>query len=566
MITIDLKTRKIEGKRYDLSVCINEYRILMFSIPLILKDKPFDEKALRKQFVKQLSDIQPLMCGGGLAILERNGLVEEIAVDYFAHSRFYYTFYGGKLNISDDWRELPHGNTELNIFQTLYFLNWDSCLNGETYFKELKYFAPTYVYKLSEKVGLKKEYIPFPRMEQMSVFEALSKTISTLTNVKSGMMLSGGTDSTLVALASKEQNNNIQYLSAHISDLNMYDNQQDEIGATTIAMDLGLNLEVVDVKIRDFLTGWNNQLTKGAAFAYKDGRLWQGMAKAAAQKKLDVLINGQNADALYNYSWTGRSELDTLMRSVTTDSVLHQVFAESVYCDDLLTKWLQNNDAEITPERFLAWTIVKGNGYRNYMGKVVDKAATNNVREFYDTELQARFHELIELLNGGYFASVRHLMMQGKLIGYVDGEDTRCISAACSANGIKSLQIYATPLVFKALMDITLDENDIDEGKRLSREVCASCEGYVEAQMKEASLSRDNTCSASEVWNVVYDILDKEFDFDVKTKQALSILDQYNLFDMGELRQLIKEDVGIKVRVAWMGLIMDMYSKTICRN
>lgn len=566
MVTIDLKTRKIEEKRYDFSACINEYRILMFSKPLILKDRPFDESYLKILFENQLSDILPYMCGGGLTILERNGSVEEIAVDYYAHSRFYYTFYGGKLNISDDWRELPHRNTELNIFQTLYFLNWDSCLNGETFFKELKYFAPTYVYKLSENEGLKKEYIPFPKMEQISVIEALSKTISALTNVKSGMMLSGGTDSTLVALASKNQNSNIQYLSAHISDLNMYDNLQDEIGATTIAADLGLNLEVVDIKIRDFLSGWNNQLTKGAAFAYKDGRLWQGMAKAASQKKLDVLVNGQNADALYNYSWTGRSELDTLMRSVTTNSVLHQVFVENIFCEDLLTKWKQNNNTDITPERFLAWTIVKGNGYRNYIGKVVDKAATNDIRAFYDSELQTRFHELIELLNMGQFASVRHLMMQGKLIGYVDGEDTRCISAACLANGIKSLQIYATPLMFKALMDIILDENDIDEAKRLSKEICSSCEGYVEAQMKEASLSRDNTCSASEVWNVVYDILDKEFDFDDKTKQALSILNQYNLFDIEGLKQLIKEDVGIKVRVAWMGLIMDMYSKTICRN
>lgn len=565
MFAIDLETRMLECDNYDIAVCIGDYRILMFSKPLILKNKPFNEKELQCQFLRGgrgLSDIQPFLCGVGLVILEKKGVVEEIAVDYYAHSRYYYSLYGGKLNISDDWRELPHCNTDLNVFQLLYFLNWDSCFCGETFFKELKYFAPTYVYKLFDNGCLQKEYIPFPKMEEISIFEALSTTISALTNVPCGVMLSGGTDSTLIALASKEQNTNFKFLSAHIVDLNMYDNLQDEMGAKMIAKDLGLNFEVVDVKIRDFLSGWNSQLTKGAAFAYKDGRLWQGIAKVAKQKKLDVLINGQNADALYNYSWTGQSEVDIMMRSVTTNSSLYHVFVDNDFSEDLLEKWKANNDAEISPERFLAWTIIKGNGYRNYIGKVVDTSAKRDVREYYDRELSHRLHELIELLKNGQLLSVRHLLMQGKLVGYVDGEDTRCISAACSANGIKSFQLYATPLVFKALMDITLDENDIEEGKRLSKSICSSCDGYVNAQLKELSLSRENTCTASQVWSCVYNILDKEYNLKDCIKTSFDVFKSLNIFEVDKLWELMGIDIGVKLRVAWFGLIYRIYTQS----
>lgn len=550
---------------FELSLKIDEYAIHFVNLPVLYCGSGgacvqlFDKQLFIKQFKNSLSNLLPFFAGGGLIILEKDGKVVEIAVDYYAHSRYYYSIIDDRIFISDDWRMLPHKKTELNIFQTLYFLNWDSCWNGETYLDEIKYFAPTYVYRVSEKM-LTKEFVPFPDLGTESLFDSICTTVNAMREKEGvGLMLSGGTDSAQIAMAADRTGCSFKCLSGHIADLDMFDNLQDEKGAMLFAEQMGFDLDMVNVDIKDFLSGWNGELIKHVAFSYKDGRLWQGIAKSAARQGVSLVINGQNADALYNYSYTGNSRNDVLMRSLTTDDNIYGVFIDNRFSKDVVAAWEEYNEGEITPEKLLAWVIVKGNGYMNYLGKVVDKSANGETKAYYENELCNRMSELMAMLNDGKLLSCRHMLLEGKLLGYVDGEDTRSIAGACLANGIRSLQIYATPLVFNAQLDLPITEEDVHAPKRMTRIVVEKSEAYIKAQQAKKNIKRTNTYTASQVWDVVYSILDKEFDLKGCTKIAVDKLMSLHLFDAGKLDDLMSSDIGIKMRVAWLGLVYKTY-------
>lgn len=567
MNIINLKNGQlIEQNKNDLSADIGEYNLLFYGVPILFENRPFSIKFVIEKFENSLSDILPNICAGGYYILKKNGRVVEIASDYYAHSRIYFTQIDDQLFISDDWRELPHKSMDFNPFQVLYFLNWDSCFNGETYFEDLKYFSPTYVYHLRED-GIHRSFVTFPEFNTNSLFDSLVDSMKALNDIYGkmlGVMLSGGIDSSLIALAAKRGCKDIQYLCAHIDDIEMFDSNQDEIGAFEFAKLEDLPFESVDVSIKDFLQGWSGELTKYVAFSYKDGRLWQGIARKAKEKGYQLLVNGQNADALYNYSFTSMSENDLFMRRAAIDKVLENVFVNG-NDDEAKTLWNKWNNVPFTREGFLAWLIIKGNGYMGCNGLVVDEACTQMGKHLYSESLHVKMNELITLFEERKLVSPRHLLIEGKLVGYVDGEDTRCICGACDVAGIKSLQIYTTPYVLDSLIHITLDEDDVTQPKRKSVDNCKKSDAFMAAQIAKNNVSKEGTLKAGQVWEIVYKILDEYYNFGEMQKIALGVLDKYLLFEEEKLLNLCRNDIGVKMRLSWIGLIYSIYVNSLCK-
>ena len=567
MIRINLKDKNIHGDQPKATIMKDEYKILIYGkLPILFGNQRFNKDIVIQYFSNDLNSIMPYMCGVGLCILLKNEKVTEIAVDYYAHSRYYYTKNNSSLFICENWKELPIKSSEFNIFQLLYFLNWNSCLDGETYFKEIKYFSPTYKYCVDND-SIEKSYMSFMDMGTSNLYTSIQDTMKILDSDENiGIMLSGGSDSCQIAMAAKNMNKTPVFLCGQIKDIEMYDNICDQVGAACLSKEMNLDFELVPIQIKEFLQGWKkggkDYLTDSVAFSYKDGRLWQGIASYASNKGIDLIINGQNADALYNYSYTSDSEMDKMMRTITTDSILEKIFSGSV-SDSIKNIWYKYNDCDFSIQRFLGWVIIKGNGYKKYNGIIVDNAVKNNIKDFYDEELIKRMDNLISLYLHNKIKTPRGVLLEGKLVGYVDGEDTRCISGACEVYGINSLQIYSSPLVFDALLKLELNNKDINDYKRITYETCDKNPAFLKTKEIKSKVDNSKTYSASKVWEIVYNILNEEFDFDGNTIRILSVFDELNIFDINKLKDIMKNDIGVMMRVSWIGLIYNIINENL---
>lgn len=160
----------------------------------------------------------------------------------------------------------------------------------------------------------------------------------------------------------------------------------------------------------------------------------------------------------------------------------------------------------------------------------------------------------------------RHLLLEGKLVGYIDGEDTRSICGACQVSGVKSLQIYSTPYVLDALIHIPIEDEDVIKPKRVSADICRLSNGFNEAQVVKEGVSEEGSLTADQVWEMVYKILEHEYSFSEKQEAAIEILNEYDLFDEDKLRDLLERDIGVKFRLSWLGLIYSIYADSIYKE
>lgn len=60
---------------------------------------------------------------------------------------------------------------------------------------------------------------------------------------------------------------------------------------------------------------------------------------------------------------------------------------------------MERNKDEYSKKGYLAWMIIKGNGYKDYTGLVVDKICNHDTKERYKNTLFAKMNELIVLLD-----------------------------------------------------------------------------------------------------------------------------------------------------------------------
>ena len=143
MIKIRKETGKIEncGEMPCFLIEIDKRRhVMMFGdVPYLYIDHIFSFEDVKRDFKSSLADIVPYMVGNSLYLLIENDKVKEISVDYYCHSRFYYSELEEYIYISERWKDVPHKDNGFNLFELIYFLNWDSTINGDTFFDELKY-------------------------------------------------------------------------------------------------------------------------------------------------------------------------------------------------------------------------------------------------------------------------------------------------------------------------------------------------------------------------------------------------------------------------------------------
>lgn len=538
-------------------------------VPFLYLDHPFSKTDIYENLVSGLEDIVPYMAGNCLFFLLKDGVVQEIASDYYAHARFYYTDYRGKYYISDDWRVLPHETDKLNLFQLMYFLNWDLCFDGETYFEDLKYFSPSYKYVIPN--GNKKVYMRLKDLHTENFHQAIKDTLKAINDSgkKISIMLSGGMDSAEVALATKELDIDARMMCSKINDLENYDNIQDCVGAKVLAEELSLDLEYVNCNIKSFLDGWNGKLSKYVAFAYKDGRLWQSLARADHEfGKEEILINGNNGDYMHNFCYTKNCVVRELsygyeyfkdMREVTTNCNLEKVFKD---CDLSGTSveniWKKYNDDSFDKEKFLAWCISIGNYFPGYKGLAVSSAATEMGKRIYDDGIHLRMKQLIDLVDSEKI-NMRALLLEGILLGEMDGENCRAITGACYANNRECFLIHGSPLVLDAARKMVFDENDINTPKRSTKEILYKSMDFERVEREKDAVVPDKMLSSSEMWGKVYDILSTEFDFEGCSSLSKEVLKECGCFNISEIEKLAEQDIGIKLRLAWIGYIYSIY-------
>lgn len=552
----------------DYHVEVNEGTIKIWGKPLIYKTRGFDSTYILKYFKNSLNDIVPYMAGSFVCIWEKDGKLIEIANDYYCHHRFYYSENEDSIYLGENWLELPHTTNQLNVFQLLYFLNWDSVIGGESFFRELKYLTPTHKYQIKNN-QFQSKFMPFPKIEEEknnTLFQAIQKTLRAVHeyNENIHIMLSGGLDSSQIALAAKLGGGvDAKFLLGKIMDLGLYDNVLDEVQGACFAEKLKLNFEEVEIIVAEFLKKWDEQLPLYVPFSYKDGRLWQGIAEYVRVDGGSILINGQNADALYNYSYTGNSEYDKIMREMTTNENLEKIFMNEYFEEVVLNKWHTFHPLEsITKEKFLAWCIIKGNGYKKYNGIVVDQTLTEKGKIMYDESLELRMKELIKQLDDN-MKHPRELLLEGKMVGYIDGEDTRSIVGACKVNGIDSFQIYTSPLVLESLKNLKLDKLDVDTPKLQTKEIMSQTVEFQISKQFSINQKKQEMLSPSEVWDMIYKILDEKYNFNECNLVAFRLFEEMSIFDLEKLRSLRDSDIGVKMRIAWFGLIYQLFETSL---
>lgn len=541
-------------------------------MPLLYKDRPFSDVVFKDEHMEELDDLVPYAVGQSFFVLMDGLSVKEMAADYYCHSRVYYTEMGGIIYISDDWRELPHTCMELDLFQLMYFMNWDETLLGETYYKDLKYFCPTYKYP--QNSGFVRRFMRFRSLDSHGFHDAVFRTVKAVSQLdkKVGIMLSGGMDSTEVAVCAEEMNYHPVYYCAKIDDLEMFDNIQDCIGAKVIADHYGLDFRFAPCCIRSFLDGWNGELSKYVGFSYKDGKFWEAVSKKAKEDGMELLINGNNADYMHNFGYTMEDkaseksythEFFTTMRKVTSNKQLDRVFVNHEYSKELIDQWNRFNDGEFTQERFLAWCMTNGNMYAGYRGLAVDEACNEYGQDLYDKQLDDCMRDLISEFRDGNVSNTRQLVLNGFLVGEMNGANARAIMGAASANDVECLIIHTSPLIFDACIKMVFDDRDVVIPKRESYEALKDNEAYLLAVREKNKVDPQGLCTPSDVWRVILDVLDKEFNVKECTDAGYELLDHTGLFDMVKLGKLAKSDIGIAVRVAWLGYIDTIYAKSL---
>lgn len=547
-------------------------KIFIFGhMPLLYKDKPFDVNDSVFSRAQKLDDIVPYVVGQSLYILIEDGKVSEIAADYYCHSRVYYTCINGIISISEDWRKLPHTSMEIDPFQLMYFMNWDETLSGETFYTDMRFFCPTYKYVLSD--GLKKRFMKFEPLDSHGYHDAVERTVKAVSmlNKKVGIMLSGGMDSTEVAVSACNIGFYPAYYCAQIQDLQMFDNIQDCAGAQAVANELGLDFKFAKCTIGSFLDGWGGELSKYVGFAYKDGKFWEAVSGTAKQEGIELLINGNSADYMHNYGYTMEDKASEksyahdyfmTMREVTLDEQLDLVFNKHDYSDDLIGKWKKYNNKDFSEERFLAWCMTNGNMYSGYSGVVVDEACNRMGQDIYDASLAEHMRDLMEELHDGAIRSPRQLVLEAFFIGEMNGANTRAIMGAASASGVECLIIPSSPLIYDASIKMKFQERDISIPKRESYEAIKDTHAYISAEKEKGKIRPEGLYTPSDVWRVILDVLNKEFDVEECTQKGYTLLQESGLFDIERMQNLAADDIGVRVRIAWLGYVNDIYKAT----
>lgn len=575
MIKVDLGSGKLAfdaAPVVDIKLSGDKGLLIFGHKPLLYKDKPFSEADFIGMNISGLEDIVPYLVGQSLYFLLEDGKLSEIAADYYCHERAYYSEVSNTIYISEDWRELPHKCMGFNDFQLVYFMNWDETTGGESFFKEIKYFCPTYKYVVENE--LKQIFMEFNPLDAHGFHDAVTRTVKAISQLdkRVGIMLSGGMDSTEIAIAAEEIGFHPEYYCAKINDVEMFDNIQDCAGAKAVADSLGLDFTYAPCSIGSFLDGWKGELSKHVPFSYKDGKFWEAVSSKAAADGIELLINGNNADYMHNFGYTMEDKASEksyahaffkTMRKVTGNAWLDDVYLKHEYSDELKKEWHQYNKEDFSEERFIAWCTTNGNMYSGYKGLAVDEACSGPGVKMYDHELLKRMREMINRLDDGKIRSPRQLFLEAFLTAEMDGCNARAIMGAANANNIGCFIIHTSPLIYDACIKMNFGDVDVDIPKRESYEAIKDSNAYHAAEIEKAKVKPEGLGTPSDIWRIILGVLNKEFDVEKCTNKGYELLIDSGLFEEDKLRKLAENDIGVRIRVAWLGYMHSIYSKSL---
>ncbi|MCP3032737.1 hypothetical protein LF817_15540 [Halobacillus sp. A1] len=573
---------------YIIDVTHHESLLLFYGTPLLLDSSAFSPEKLRDLKNIKFNELIPRLTGDYFCVETKNGQITNFAVDFYGHCRMYMNEIGEDIFISNDLYSLPQNtDLELDWFQIFYFLNWDHTWNGGTFYKQIHLLAPTKAYKLATN-EVTEEYLKMPKLKNISVKDSIIEVLSAISSRSDEkaplMMLSGGLDSMHIASIAKNNEINLDYVTGEIKDVVLDDNIKDQLGVRKIAELYNLDVNHVEVKIKNFYDKWQGKLGDVLPFEYKDGRLWIYMASHARENGYEILMSGQNADAIYNYSYTNDTSIkevykkliktylkpgrmnfserlqktglnEYIMRLYSTDKFLQKVLDHNHYSKGFKRIWKYiNMDLPLTRENYMATYAVKGNGYPKTIGLYVSEAANANGKKFYEGMLTSEFGKMIDLYDKKTYKTGRELLLMTKLLGYCQGEDLRAITECCRLNGISSLQIYTSAPVLPQYSNLRIGIKDIFRPKyKTYREV----KKHGLLQVREAinkEKSSENTVNASQIWKIIYNILYHNLDFGECIVHAKKAMEESGMVNIEKLNSVIEKDIGIKMRVAWLGL------------
>ncbi|MGP4060486.1 asparagine synthase-related protein [Halobacillus sp. H74] len=588
-ISINKTTGKWEADvipSYIIDVTNNDSQLWLYGKPLLLDSSVFSPEKLSELRNIKFTDLIPRLTGDCFFVETKNGEIINFAVDFYGHCRMYMNEISEDIFISNDLYSLPQQtDPDLDWFQIFYFLNWDHTWCGGTFYKKIHLLTPTKVYKFINNEVIE-GYLKMPKPKYKNIKDAITEVLFALSGEEKAplMMLSGGLDSMHIASIAKNKEVNIHYVTGEIKDLVLDDNLKDQSGVQRIAEQYNLDINYVEVKIKDFYDKWQGKLDDLLPFEYKDGRLWIHMASYAQENGYEILMSGQNADAIYNYSYTNDTSIkevfkmliksyfkpgkmnfserlqntglnEYIMRLFSTDKFLQNVLDHNHYSKFFKLIWKNiNKDLPLTRENYIAHYAVKGNGYPKTVGLFVSEAANENGKKFYTEKLTSEFGKLIALYDKKTYKTGRELLLVSKLSGYCQGEDQRAITEACRLNGISSFQIYTSAPILPQYNNLRLGIKDIFRPKyKTYREVNEN--GLMqERESINKETNSKNTVNASQVWQIIYNILDHKLDFTECIIYARKAMDESGMVNIEELKSVMEKDIGIKMRVAWFGL------------
>jgi asparagine synthetase B (glutamine-hydrolysing) len=567
----------IEGSaNYTIKGCEVGTNFLVFGSPILFQTNPFNLSNLDAKY-HSISEIIPFITGDYLIIEQKNEKVVAFAVDFFGHSRFYFSISkGGTITLSNLVDDVKTESYNYDYYQILHFLLKGYTWKGGTFLNNIKIVSPSINYLLYEN-GVKEETIKIPKFNNdNSLEDQVSKVLKAISETEHGkeinLMFSGGKDSTFIALLLNDLGLRFNAIYNKYTSPTFSLNAIDALLSSNVATSQGFKYTELNNNARQDIKNYVLKTIKLLPFEFHTSIAQRNIIEYALSSDSKIMLTGQNADSLYNFGFTGtythykaiikfligklkREEYENFVnRYFQSDRVLKSIADNT---PSRLTKliWKKfNPDEPITLKQLLNIFTFNGTAIPTISWKRMELITSIKGRDFVYRRNEKEISKLIVEFENRNIDSLRELLLRIKLLGHCQGKDVRCITEWCREYGMKNVQIYSASPVFLKLVKLPISFKDIYQPKYLIYNFIKKRVNYDQIDKLVQKQFDNNTEveNENELFTELLNQLDNEI---VKSgiHNALTIMKMSDLFDIEHIENKAEVDKVFRLQLFWLG-------------
>jgi len=560
-------------------------RLLVFGNPILFHADPFCPLEIEHKF-NSISEVVPHLTGDFLIIEERFEKVVAFAVDFFGHSRYYYTIdKNSTITISKSASDFFSNNCEFDYYQIFHFLLKGYTWKGGTFINDLKIICPSIKYLLHEN-GLIEEIVKIPEVkDRASLEDQVSKVLNGIAkcNPESelNLMFSGGKDSTFIALILNDCRINFNAIYNKYTNPTFSLNALDALLSSNVAASQGFKYTELNNDANSDISKFVLKTISLLPFEFHISIAQRNIIDFASKSSSKIVLTGQNADSLYNFGFTGTYThykaiikfLLGILKPEEYENFVHRYFQSDRVIKSIaenspswLTKSLWkafNPSAQLTLLNLLSVFTFNGTAIPIFEWRSMEVLANKKGQQQVYERNKKEIADLIKEYKNGNIFSLRELLIRIKLLGHCQGKDVRCITEWCREYGLKNIQVYSASPVFWKLLHLPITLKDIYQPKYLIYRFIKKRVNYdkLDKLIQKQYDNKSVVQNENELFSELVSQIDRSLVIN-GVQYAIEILKKSDFFNLDIIEKRAEADHVFRLKLFWLGMSLKNITQT----